>query len=442
MLIFTVSKHKPMNFKTSFYLDKRTNSRPSASLFPLKLRVYSNITKKAKLYTTKISLDIQDFKSINSAQRLTPELKEIKTSLNKLEHHAIDVAKDLDPFTFEKFEKKFFRNKNASINVVYHYLQKINELLENEQIATANNYELSLKSLGMFLLKKTQYNSLEQKEKEISRVLKNLTFYAINHNWLEKYEYFMVKKQQRSYTTVSMYLRCLRTIFNNAIAENDIKKDLYPFGRGKIKYQIPSTQKTKKSLQTDQLAVLFKAAPETPEQEKAKDFWFLSYALYGMNFKDICLLSHSNLEKESIKYFREKTVATKKGNLKEMSIPLNDFAKNIIEKYAMASTKKSDYVFDIVGPKDNAFDVKRKIKNFISFINLHFNKIAQNKGFDFKITTYWARHSFATVSIQKGATMEFISEALNHSNMNVTKNYFAGFDDQTKKQFSNELMDF
>jgi len=38
--------------------------------------------------------------------------------------------------------------------------------------------------------------------------------------------------------------------------------------------------------------------------------------------------------------------------------------------------------------------------------------------------------------------MEFISEALNHSDLSVTKNYFAGFEDEAKKEFANSLLDF
>jgi len=432
-----------MDFNTSIFLDKRLLIKNSKDLYRVKLRVYSNITKKAKLYSTKIDLSIEDFEKIyGSTIKVKKKLSEIKSYLSKFEQEAIDVGKKLDPFTFEKFEKKFFRNKNAAINVAYHYLEKINTLLNNDQIATANNYELSLKSFGMFILKKTKFNSLEEKEIEISKAIKNFTFYDVTADWLEKYENWMVKKELKSFTTVSMYVRCLRTIFNDAISENDIKEDIYPFGRGKTKYQIPSSQKTKKALKSSQLTNLFQAIPETLKQEKAKDFWFLSYALYGMNFKDICLLTYSDLNEESIKYFRKKTVTTKKTNLKEISIPLNDYAKQIIEKYSNPSKKSTDYVFTIVDKNDNAFEQKRKIKNFISFINLHFNKLAKKSGIDFKVSTYWARHSFASVSIQNGATMEFISEALNHSNMNVTKGYFSGFDDKTKKQFSKNLMDF
>ena len=50
--------------------------------------------------------------------------------------------------------------------------------------------------------------------------------------------------------------------------------------------------------------------------------------------------------------------------------------------------------------------------------------------------------STAVNAIRKGASMEFISEALNHSNLKTTKNYFAGFEDDKKKEFADSLMDF
>ncbi len=64
------------------------------------------------------------------------------------------------------------------------------------------------------------------------------------------------------------------------------------------------------------------------------------------------------------------------------------------------------------------------------------NKLPEN------ISTYWARHSFATLSVRKGASMEFIQESLGHKDMATMQAYFAGFDDDTKKEFAKGLMDF
>ena len=420
-----------MNFRISLYLDTRKSKKNTSDLFPVKLQLYSTITKKQKFYPTGVDLQKDVFDDIfNSEKNVRGEKNEVKIYLQSIVSRANEVAKDIDNFTFEVFEKKMFRSKDANINIEYHYKNKIKTLKSFDQISTASNYDSSLKSLGTFL---------ESKNKS---KIKNLTFYDITSGWLNKYESFMVNDSGKSYTTVSMYLRALRTIFNDAINDNEIKQETYPFGKGKGKYQIPTTTGKKKALTLQQLKLLFEAETETPEEEKAKDFWFFSYACNGMNIKDIALLKYKNIEGDRIKYYRAKTINTKKGNLKEINVFINEYSESIITKYGNSNTNSDQVVFPIVKNTDDATEQKRKIKNFVSLINLHFNKIAKREGFEFKISSYWARHSFATVSIQKGASMEFISEALNHSSLNVTKGYFAGFEDDTKKAFADKLMDF
>ncbi|MFD1316172.1 tyrosine-type recombinase/integrase [Namhaeicola litoreus] len=420
-----------MDYNISLYLDKRTSSKKINNLFPVKLRLYSSITKTKKLYPTGIDLSIDDFNTIfNSETKVRGKNKETKIILQQLEGNAERIAKDLTPFSFNAFEKKMFRSKDAHINVAYHYKEKIKRLKSNDQVSTASNYNLSLKSLSNFLESKT------------NNKLKNLTFYDITADFLNKYESYMVHELNKSRTTVSMYTRALRTIFNDAISENDIKREVYPFGKGNDKYQIPNAKGVKKALTKEEISLLFNATPSTPEQEKAKDFWFFSYMCFGMNIKDILLLKHENLNDDNLTYYRAKTVNTKKSNLKKVKVFLNDFSNEVINKYGTSPMRKNKFVFPIISEKDDVVEQQKKIKNFTSFINLHFNKLAKQEGFKFKISTYWARHSFATLSIQKGASMEFISEALNHSNLSVTKNYFAGFEDEAKKHFVNKLMEF
>lgn len=432
-----------MDFKTTFFLDTRRPVKGSKDIYPVKLSVYSKLTKTKKLYGTNTFLTSNDFEKIfDPKKNLNDKEKDIKLYLNEFENRAYTIGKELLPFTFLTFEKKLFRNKSAGINILYHYNEKIEILKKNNQIGTASNYDLSLKSIGTFILKKVAFSSFKEKEQEVLKAVKNLTFYDINDLWLKDYEHFMMVDNLKSSTTVSMYLRCLRTIFNDAISQNDIKKEIYPFGNNRGKYQIPISSKTKKALKSEEISLLFNSEPRSIEQEKAKDFWFLSYALYGMNFKDLSLLKNKNIKNNVLVYYREKTKTTKKGNLKEISVHLNDFSKSIIKKYCVNNLSEDDYIFPIISLNDDAFEQKRKVKNFISFVNLHFNKYAKTLGFEFKISTYWARHTFATLSIRNGTSMEFISEALNHSNLSVTKNYFAGFEDDAKKDFSNNLMNF
>jgi integrase len=265
-------------------------------------------------------------------------------------------------------------------------------------------------------------------------------FYDITQEFLKRYEYHLVNNLNQSRTTVSIYLRVLITIFNNAIKQNDIEKEVYPFG--KDKYKLPSVKKVKKAFNKEELKILFDAEPQTPEQEKAKDFWFLSYACYGMNIKDIVQLKFKDLDKNSFTYYRAKTINTSKGELVPITVDLNDYSRSIIDKYKNSSKAPEDYVFSIIQKNDSNLTKYKKIKNFTSFINQAMKKLAINNGITGDISTYWARHSFAFNAILEGASMELISEVLNHSDMKTTIGYFKGFPSEMKKSLADKIMKF
>ncbi len=415
-----------MEYNTTIFLDTR---RPKDNgLYPIKLRVYSTQLQVKKLYATKYEMTKKEFQSIWETQRTRKEHQEIRNELQAIITRANDVCKTLEPFSFTQFEKKYLRNTGDGGNIIYQYNQIINKLKSNNCLSTASNYELSLKSLKAFIL--------QTKGKEPVKI----PFADITPDWLQKYESDMINRLERSRTTVSMYLRALRTVFNTAITEKEIDAEIYPFGKNK--YQPPTVRNVKKALSQDHLKQLFDAKPQTPEQKKAKDFWFFSYACNGMNIKDIALLKYENIQDDKIIFYRAKTINTSKTDLRPVTVYLNEFSKSIIKKYGNKNTAKGEYIFPIISDKETEIINHNKIKNFTKFINQNLKKLAINEGITSDISTYWARHSFATNSIRNGASMEFVMEALSHNNMKTTVGYFAGFEDKDKKEFMQKLMNF
>ncbi len=415
-----------MDYSTSIILDDR---RPKKNgLYPVKLRVYSAKLQKAKLYSTKFDLNTKDFKSIWETSKPRNEYKEIRNEIQAIELRARDICKTLTPFSFTHFEKKYLRNNGDGGNIIYQYNQIVNRLKSNNSFSTASNYEMSIKSLKDFIL--------HTKGKEALKI----PLADITPDWLQKYESYMINHLKRSRTTVSMYLRALRTVFNTAIADKEIDAEIYPFGKNK--YQPPTVRNVKKALSQNHLKQLFDTKPKIPEQAKAKDFWFFSYACNGMNIKDIALLKYENIQDDKIIFYRAKTINTSKTDLKPVTVYLNDFSNTIIKKYGNKNTDKSEYIFPIISDKETEIIKHNKIKNFTKFINQNLKKLAIIEGITGDISTYWARHSFATNSIRKGASMEFVMEALSHNNMKTTVGYFAGFEDEDKKEFMRKLMDF
>lgn len=416
------------NYNISIYLD--TRRAKAKGLFPVKLRVYAPSYSKTKFYTTKFNLTEKDFQSTWETTKPRKEFQELRLKIQAVETKANDTAKELKVFSFEQFEKKFLGKTGQSEDVYYHYEQMIETLKANNQFGTASNYLLSMKSLKNFVSIKS------------GKQPKKLLFIEITKDWLQKYENHMIDGLSRSRTTVSMYLRALRTIFNNAKKGNIIKVEAYPFGEGEGKYEIPNGDNVKKALSKTQLKTLFEATPSTPEQEKAKDFWFFSFACNGMNIKDIALLKWENYKGDKLVFYRAKTIRTTKKNPKLTTVYLTDFAIKIIEKYSNEIRTPKGLIFQIISDELSKEQQYSTIKNFTRFLNQNFKTFAVSAGLNESISSYWARHSFATSAIRNGASMEFVSEALSHSNIKTTQGYFAGFEDESKREFMNTIMDF
>lgn len=415
-----------MSYNISIRLDNRRVK--DNGKYPIKLRVYYN--KIEKWYSLDTYLTVKEFETIwvNSENKnLRGANNQTRLKLQTVESRAYKEAEQLTVFDFNKFEKKLFRKSSDKNNVQYHFNLVINKYIKNDKIGTAESYKYTLNSLADF--------SDTKKNCPIDK----LTFENINVDWLNAYEKFMVSKG-KTYTTISIYTRTLRAVFNNAIRANDISKDIYPFGlKRDNNYKIPNTKNVKKALSSVELKKLFNAEVSNPNEAKVKAFWFFSYACNGMNLKDIALLKYSDIKGDKFEYYRAKTF-DKSTEKKTITIYLTDFTREVIKEYG--NNDKSNYVFDILNIKDDSLTQYKKIKNFTRYINDHIKRIAKANDLPDDISSYWARHSFATNSIRKGASMEFISEALNHSDLNVTKNYFAGFEDETKREFANKLMDF
>jgi len=422
----------------------------SDETLPLKLRVISE--RKARYYA--VSIEMRDGAIISSmtpddlkeakAEKPKKQFKEISLLFADKEKIANEILNDLkEGFTFDLFKDRWSGVKKIGDpgNVFIRYADTIKDLESNGQYGTASLYDLSEKSLKAFIKSSTGKDAAK------------LYFKEITVKWLQAYESFMLKdkvtplsdgkvkiKPGLSRTTVGIYLRPLRALFNTATELNEIDRSIYPFS--KKKYTIPKGNKVKKALTKAQLHLLRFAEGITPEQEKARDFWFFSYTCNGMNVKDICMLKNENITTESLNFFREKTKHTNE-NQSAVQVMLTDFAKSIIEKYRdVDTTTPKAFVFDMLKYTKPGPERRIKVQNFTKFINQHIKKLALAVGVTTDISTYYARHSFATLAIQGGASIEFVSEALAHSDIKTTRGYFAGFEDTTKKEILKGLMDF
>jgi integrase len=185
----------------------------------------------------------------------------------------------------------------------------------------------------------------------------------ITKEFLNDFEKWMIEKG-RSISTVGIYLRTLRTIFNNAIAQGLVRPELYPFGRRK--YVIPTGRNMKRALNIEQIKKIFQYPTEPGSSlEKAKDFWMFSYLCNGMNIADITRLRWSNVSPETISFQREKTKRTKRDNPITITVVRNAQINGLIEKWGRPETKPfNEYLFDILDIGDQGEPARLNVQLF------------------------------------------------------------------------------
>jgi integrase len=266
------------------------------------------------------------------------------------------------------------------------------------RLGTASSYECSLNSLG----------------------LDTANFRDITPEWLEAYEKRMLKAG-RSVSTVGIYLRPLRFLFNRAI--RDGITSYYPFGIGK--YEIPTSENTKRPLSSIELQRLAGYSGNTL-YKYYRDFFILSYYLSGLNFVDLLTLQRKQLKGNALSLVRAKTRRTSRKQ-KEILLKLNDEAMDIISRHG---TGQGKYIFDIIKDDDSPEIIRQRVRNFISNTNQVLKKIAKEISINSDISTVYARHSAASHGLKAGISLAMISKSLGHSNIAVTSNYLSTIDDE------------
>lgn len=373
--------------------------------------------RKKKYYPTGISVQPSDFDRALTAKRRTEGDTRLYNRINAFISKAIDAVGALPVFTFGQFEDIYLNNREAADSVSFGFEKYIRELKEENRIGTAISYECARASIEKFR--------------------PGLKYADVTPAVLRKYENWMLE-QGNSQTTVGIYLRSLRTIFNRA----SIDKALYPFGEKKGKYSIPTGRNIKKALTLHEIGKIYHYQPQPGStEEMAKDYWLFLYLCNGMNVKDFCLLKRKNIDGDIITFTRQKTKRSKREQLPSV-VSLKPEAKAIIAKWGQPTLNPEAYIFPHLHKAMTAEQERQVIQQLTKTINKYMKLIAAEQGISKPVTTYFARHSFATVLKNSGASMEFISEALAHSSQQTTKSYLAGFEQEAIHKTTDALLNF
>ncbi len=269
----------------------------------------------------------------------------------------------------------------------------------------------------------TYLYTLSKVEKFTHEQETELTFEDITYKWLQDFDKFL--SETSGINSRSIHMRNIRSVFNEALKEEIIK--CYPFR----KFRIQSERTQKRSLTVEEL-VRLRDFPCESHQEKYRDLFMLIFYLIGINMVDLC-----NLEKINdniIRYRRAKTG-------KMYNIKVEPEALDIIEKY-----KGMDHLIYVL-------DKYRNYKDFMLRMDDQLKKIGPMKriGLGGKkvrepilphITSYWARHTWATIAYNIGISKDTISLALGHEFGCRTTDIYIDYNSDSVDEANRKVIDY
>lgn len=258
----------------------------------------------------------------------------------------------------------------------------------------------------------------------------NLYFGDITSSWLKRYEIWQRNKQLAE-NTIGIRFRTLRVIYNLAIEKKLVNTDDYPFRSYKVSKLHQETAKRSITKEEIHKIIDYKVSPKEFYKRLALDLFTFSYLMGGINFMDMALLTSENIVDDRLVYFRKKTK-------KLIKLPLQDRAMQIIRYY---QTKDRKYIFPILFDTHVSELQKRyRIHDVIADINKNLKSIGKELNLPIKLTTYVARHSFATVLKRSGVNTSLICEALGHSSERVTQIYLDSFGNDQMEDAMKKLL--
>lgn len=219
----------------------------------------------------------------------------------------------------------------------------------------------------------------------------------VDYGYLTRFEAWCLGRGMKV-NSISILMRNIRTVFNEA--RRDGATNLYPFSTYKIKQE----ETRKRALTLKEVRLLLQI-PVLEDQQRYKDFFMLMLYLIGINTTDLFLARPEDLRNGRLEYRRDKT-----GKL--YSVKVEPEAMAIIEKY-----RGKDYLLDPMDGHGDFLSWRSQLNKRLKAIGQQTGRKGKilGKGPFSEISTYWARHTWATLAYEVGISVDVIGQALGHS---------------------------
>lgn len=313
-------------------------------------------------------------------------------------------------------EKLSLRGNPFTItDIITHYHMRDNSAFLSTFVDARIEKKQELGKLGIINAYKSTRASIE---KFANR--KDICLSEIDACFVREYELYLLKTGL-SPNTVCYYMRNFRTIYNYALEQGYISDKEYPFKQVHTK----ACQTAKRALAREQMQkIVLLPLTAGSKMDLARDIFLFSFYSRGMSFVDIIFLKKAQIKDGIITYSRHKTN-------QQLLVGLTHPLINLIQKYE----NWSEYLFPLITETDYV-KAYNQYKAALRNINRQLKKIAKMINADIPITTYVARHTWATLAKEKKVPTAVISEGLGHSSESTTRIYLKQFDHKVIDKFN------
>ena len=396
-------KQKKQDMITSVKLMLNKSRILNNGSYPLVFQVIHNRRKKLLYTGYRMKEEVFDelegkiMNGVGSTFTATEVVKmnrELRKMRNQIDIRIRQLERTREEFTVEDI---LTQNAFGTGKSQFYLLRYINAQIERKQ---------ELKKVGMAAAYKSTRSSLA---KFIGRP--DVRMSEVDLAFVRRYEDFLYSNGA-SGNTVSYYLRNLRSLYNQAVTDGYHPRGEYPFAKAQTR---PAKTVKRALSRTDMQNLADLNLENEPELEFTRDLYLFSFYAQGMAFVDIVLLKKTDICNGVLTYSRHKSKQL-------IRIVVTPQMQGVIDKY----NTENEYLFPIIsGEYASGY---QKYRLALGRINRHLKKIAVVADIKVPLTTYTARHTWATLARDYGAPISVISAGLGHTSEEMTRVYLKDFD--------------
>ena len=323
-----------------------------------------------------------------------------KDRLNKIIH----ALSQSGTFVTDDIVMRFHDNRQEQSFNAY-ISQQIARLKRLGKIRTSETYTAALRRFSGFM-----------NDKEV-------LFDQLNADLFAEYEAYL-KGRGNTPNTISLYMRILKAVYNRAV-EDGLTEQRHPFKS--VYTGVEKTMKRALSL-NDIKRIKGLDLSLKPNLDFARDMFLLCFYTRGMSFIDMAYLKKKDLQNGILSYRRQKTG-------QQLFVKWEKPMQEIVDKYDTVSTP---YLLPVI--KDMNADARRQYKNAAHLVNDKLKKLGVRLGLDIPLTSYVARHGWASIARSRNIPLATISEAMGHDSEKTTRIYLASLDTSSVDKANSQIL--